>query len=58
MSPTLAAAMCLAGKHEGLNATIDATLNGSALFTRIGMSHLPTWAQTTATERCVGRTMS
>ena len=36
VSPTLAAAMCLAGKPEGLNATIDATLNGSALFTRIG----------------------
>ena len=35
VSPTLAAAMCLAGKHDGLNATIDATLNGSALFTRI-----------------------
>lgn len=35
VSPTLAAAMCLAGKHDGLNATIDATLTGSALFTRI-----------------------
>ena len=35
VSPTLAAAMCLAGKHEGFNATIDATLTSSALFTRI-----------------------
>lgn len=35
VSPSLAAAMCLAGKHEGFNATIDATLTSSALFTRI-----------------------
>lgn len=35
VSPTLSSAMCLAGKHDDLNAIIDATLNGSALFTRI-----------------------
>lgn len=35
VSPTLSSAMCLAEKHDGLNAIIDATLNGSALFTRI-----------------------
>lgn len=35
VSPALAAAMCLAGRHDGQNATIDATLTSSALFTRI-----------------------
>ena len=35
VSPTLASAMCLAGQHQGLNAAIDATLNGSALFALI-----------------------
>ena len=35
VSPTLASAMCLAEKHQGLNAAIDATLNGSALFALI-----------------------
>ena len=35
VSSILASAMCLSGRHEGLNAAIDATLNGSSLFNKI-----------------------
>lgn len=35
VSRTLASAMCLSGKHEGFNATIDATLTSSTLFNKI-----------------------